>query len=776
MTTAGTGVWRPYDDQPVLTPAMIGGHRATPSEEMDRLRSYLEAVAADRSCPLHTAVAFNAAYFGYELGGEGYGNGPFDPDDFPVLTLGDEVPALPAGALVRIETGSDPLYAEIVYKEGRHPRVEEDNEIPAWISGAPVGVQGAQKGQEATVLVRRELLVPDLTAFGPALQLDETKLKRFRARGRWLNEDGHVVVNARYVSAPEAALDDTAAFVDHLLARQREFLLSPLVPVSVAHLADGSGEELLREALAGLMDTVAHALRTADSLRSWGHYALTRERIGAGLRDDGPLGGSDLRDLTGSLERAAAPTARRRHGLGNSRTVYTAVGSWLRGVSGAEPRLIGTEYAVSVCRTNLAVTDFLRRDTDNGLRTGSDIRITLDDGFESGGIWRSHHPGSEEADEGDPLTPMGRGWRDTVNPPVPRSTTVPPEPTPEEEPAEALPVETSPVDASLADLPLTDEEEIGAHNYLRIDDSEICWQQPLRLAHLLEDRLPLNQRVRDAFKYLGVENLRVRLELRHPGGTVDPSEEVQEVTLDLTAETGMLRDVQWPIDFFPGLRIRGQWPRGGTVFRLSTFELEEPVDVDGQLITHQYDPQVLTRDGAPGSSRDGDSSAGLDTQRLVLRAVRRFGRLTPDGHALLDRTALPRGVYDTTPAPHQVSVLEQAVDELIAERHLYTAIGSRGAGGEPHHPARDGEPHIPLVGYEPNPVVVPRPGSGGGGFPQGTGIEYFVHGFLRRLPVDSTPTDAQRAAYREHCRRVGKADGWELPPGYTFVTSHSRRR
>ncbi|MGV9559399.1 hypothetical protein [Streptomyces sp. NPDC003522] len=784
MTTtiaAGTDVWRPYDDRPVLTPAMTGGHRAAPPEETDRLRRYLEAVVGDRRCPVHTAVAFNAAYFGYELGGEGYGNGPFDPDGFPVLTLGDEVPALPVGALVRIETGSDPLYAEIVYKEGRHLRVEEGDEVPAWISGAPVGVRGPQEGRAAPAPVRRELLVPDLTAFGPALQLDETKLKRFRARGKWLNEAGHVVVDSRYASAPDAVPDDTAAFVEHLLTHQRESLLSPLVPVSVAHLADGSGEELLREALTGLMHTVVHALRTADSLRSWGHYALTRRRVGAGLQDEGPLGGSDLRDLAGSLERAAAPTGRRRHGLSNSRTVYTVIGSWLRGVSGAEPQLTGTEYAVSVCRANLAVTDFLRGDTDNGLRTGSDVRITLDDGFESGGIWRSHHPGSEEADDGDPLIPMGRGWRDTVNPPVPRSTATLPQHTSAEEPAGTLPAETSTVDvpfvdAALADPPFTDEEEVGLRNYLRIADSELCWQQPLRLAHLMEDRLPLSRMVRDALGHLGAEALRVRLEIRHPGGMIDPSEEVQEVALDLTQETGMLRDVQWPIDFFPGLRLRVQWPRGGTVLRLSTLELEEPVDIDGQLLTHQYDPQVLTRDGAPGSGRGGDSSVGLDLRRLVLRAVRRFGRLTPDGHALLDRAALPRAIYDTAPAPRQVSALEQAVDELLTERQLYAATGSRGANGEPHHPACDGEPPIPLVGYAPAPAAVPRPGAGAEGSRQVTGVEYFVHGFLRRLPAGSTPTDAQRAAYREHCRHVGKADGWELPRGYTFVTSHSRRR
>ncbi|MEW1603049.1 hypothetical protein [Streptomyces sp. NPDC093808] len=769
LTTDRTDIWQPYEDEPVLTPAMTGGHQTTPSEELGRLRRYLEAVVADRQCPVHTAVAFNAAYFGYELGGVGYGNGPFDPDAFPALTLGDRVPAVPVGALVRIKTGSDPLFAEIVYKEGRHPAIEEGVDVPAWVSGAPIGAREPDGGeqQKSSEPVRRELLVPDVTAFGPALQLEETKLKRFRARQKWLNSDGHVVVDAAYAPGLGDRPDDTTAFVHHLLTHQMEFLLSPLVPVSVAHMAGGSEEDELRNALKGLMDTVGHALRTSDFLRGWGHYTLTRSRIGAGLADDGPLGASDLCALTGSLERGVAPSTRRRHGLSGPRTLYTAVGPWLRGVKGAEPLLTGMEYAVSVCRANLAVADFVRRDTGNGLRAGSDVRISLDDRFENGGIWRSHHPGAAEADGSDPLCAAGRGWRDTVDPPQPSIAGAPQQREPEEEPL---------TEAHPADTPLADDDEIGPPRYIRINDSETCWQVPLRLAHLMDGRLPLKGVIRDTLYHLGPDTVRVRLELSHPGGMTDESEEVQDVVLDLTVETGMLRGIQWPIDFFPGLQLHVQWPRGGTVLRLYTVELEEPVDVDGRLITHRYDPSVLTREDAPGSSRDGDSSTGLDARRLVLRAVRRFGRLTPDGHALLDRTRLPRAIYDTQPAPHQITALEQAVAECLAEHLLYTDTGSRGADGEPHYPARDGEPTIPLIGYAPSPVVMPRAGSSSGTPPQVTGVEHFVHGFLRRLPAGCEPTDAQRTAYREHCRRVGKADGWELPHGYTFVSSHSRRR
>ncbi|MBB1257858.1 hypothetical protein H3147_03315 [Streptomyces sp. OF8] len=753
---------------------MAGGYSATPAGELARLRRYLEAVAADRACPLHTAVAFNAAYFGYERGGEGYGNGPFDLDAFPRLTLGDEVAVLPVGALVRIDTGSDPLYAEIVYKEGRHPALDEGDEIAGWVSGAPLGASGPERPEQMRRPVRRELLVPDLTAFGPALQLGQAKLRRFRARQKWLNKDGHVVVSARYGSPEEAGLDDTTAFALHLLAHQREALLSPLVPVSVAHLTGSSREEQLREALGGLLDTVDHVLRTSDNLRSWGHYALTRVRVAAGLRHDGPLGGDDLRALTGSLERGAAPATRRRHGLNGSRTVYTAIGPWLRGVDGAAPLLTCLEYAVSVCRANLAVADFVRGDTDNGLRAETDVRITFDDGFENGGVWRSHHPGSQGADGSDPLRPAGRGWRDAVCAPASHQTAaLPPLGVPPEEEAEEG---RRDIDALPVDIPLADDDLLGQPNYLRINDSELCWRLPLRLAHLMDGTLPLPPRAREALACLGVDAAPVRLELSHPGGELDAEEEVQEVLLKLGGDSGMLRGVQWPIDFFPGLCLYVQWPRGGTVFRLRTIELDDPVEVDGQLVAHRYDPGVLTREGAPGSGRYGDSATGLDTRHLVLRAVRRFGRLTPDGHALLDRAALPRGIYHTAPSPHQVSALAQAIDQLLAERYLYPATGSRGADGQPHHPAREGEPRIALVGYAPNTVVVPRSGSADRVPPRVRGVEHFVHGFLRRLPAGAVPQDTQRAAYREHCRHVGKADGWELPPGYTFVTAHLRRR
>ncbi|MFF7701892.1 hypothetical protein [Streptomyces lydicus] len=812
LTAVRDEVWAPYETAPVLTPGMVAAPAAVPGEELDRLRTYLAAVVADRRGPVHTAVAFNAAYFGYETGGEGYGNGAFDVDSFPVVTLGGDAPALPVGALVRIETGSDPLYAEVVYKEAqRHDTAHGPQVEPAWLSGAPAHAVGPGRLGSAGTCTRRELLVPDLTVFGPGLCLETRKLKRLRDHGKWLNRDGHVVMNARYESAAAAGRDALDAFVDHLLTTQRAALLDPNVPVPLVHLAGTTDEAALRAALTALVDVVDHALAVNDDLRRWNHYALTRARVGRGLAQNGPLGHADLQDLAGSVQRSVLPVGRRRYGLEARRTAYTAVGPWLRTVAGAGQQLCDVEYAVSVCRANLALTDLVR-DTEHGLFPDRDVRVGLDDPNESGGVWRSHHPGTQEENH-DPLVPAGLGWRAAAEPPAPvrqpeqqpalserpgaevasdESTetasgyeepdaveTPAAETHPSQEAVEAVDAVQSsdPQAAELAstplDGPLPDDDTLGGISLLRVTNSEESWQLTLRLRHLVEGTLPLRPIVGDTLRRLSDASHPIRVELHHPGGELDPDEEYQPVAL--AEEGNALTSIAWPIDFFPGLRLTLQWPRGGLVVRLSTIELEVPVEVDGHVIHHAYDAQVRTRESTPGSDRGRDSAHGLDDRELVLRAVRRCGLLTVDGHALLDREALPRTVHGRAPQAGRLTGLESAVQQLVAERKLYAATGSRDRAGLPHYPPRPGEPEIPLIGYDPRPRAVPRPTAPRPtGLPRNTGARYYVEGFLRRLPSGEEPSNAQRAAYRKHCQWTGKADGWDLPRGFTFVTAHAR--
>ncbi|MFJ2816833.1 hypothetical protein [Streptomyces sp. NPDC087294] len=730
-----------------MTSAMTRGYDAVPHEDRDRLRRYLEAVIAHRRGPVHTAVAFNAVYFGYDLGGDGYGGSPLSPDDFPVITFGERAPALPVGAMVCVATGSEPLYAEIVYKEGAHPDVGALGDVPAWVSGAPAGAEGPGRPGSGAAPLRRELLVPDLHAFGPALSLSPAQLHRLRLRRRWINGDGHVVVDVRYPSRDSARCDDLTSYTNHLLTTARAQLLSPFVPVSLAELMGSTHDDDLRAGLRGLLDTVRGVLDSTETLRSWGHYAITRASLAACWRDAGPLGGDDLKTFVAAVEHAAVPV-RRRYGLSSPVTVYTAVGPRLRGFPEATEALSGLGYATAVCRANVALADVVRRDSEQGLFENG-CRIALDDAFEGGGVWRSHHPGDAETPT-DPLTPAGRGWLST--------TTTPPEPT-----AEAEPV----------DLPLADTAALGPGELLRSDEDEIVWRAPLRLAQLIDGWFPLHSHVVRELRRTHGRRPTIRLALDH-SGEPDGTEAVVDVTAELDDGTGRLTAVAWPHDFFPGLLLELRWPRGGTVIHLATAPLDEPVQVGGRVVGHCFDPCVLTREDAPGSDRHGDTAAGLDPRQLVLRTVRRCGLLTLDGHALLDRSGLPRAVYGRAPARSQAAALESAVVELLAERLLEPALGSRDVWSQPHYPARGGERTIPLIAYRPARPRVIRPWGGTGADGEGLRGVQFVPGHLRRLLPGRSPSEVQRAAFRQHCRRLGKADGWELPPGYTFVTEHTR--
>ncbi|MGA5423754.1 hypothetical protein [Streptomyces lavendulocolor] len=729
---------------------MTRGHDAAADSELRPLLRYLEAVVATRRAPVHTTVAFNAVYFGYDLRGDGYGGSPLRPDDFPVITLGECAPALPVGAMVCVATGSDPLYAEIVHREGAHPEVGDLGDVPAWVSGAPAGAEGPGRPEGDAAPRRRELLIPDLHAFGPALSLSPAQLHRLRTRRRWINEDGHVVVDVRYPSPAAARRDDLTAYADHLLTTARKQLLSPFVPVCLADLVGSTSDHALRAGLLGLLDTVRAVLASSAALRTWGHYAVTRASLTECRRDTGPLGGDDLRSLAAAVEHAATP-ARRRHGLTAPVTAYTAIGPRLRQFPGAKELLKGVGYAAAVCRANMVLADVVREDSDRGLfENGS--RITLDDAFESGGVWRSHHPGDAEAPK-DPLAPAGCGWASTLP--------MPPEPE-----AEALPV----------DLPLADDASLGTGELVRNDAQEIVWRSPLRLAHLIGGRFPLHPDAARGLRRSHGPRHTSRLELDHPGRTLDDREAIQDVIAEHTDEPSRLTGIRWPRDFFPGLTLELRWLRSGTVIRAATTLLTEPVQIDDRVIEHCYDPRVLTREDAPGSDRRRDSAAGLDPRQLVMRTVRRCGLLTLDGHALLDRSVLPNAVYGDRPGRSQVAALESAVAELLAERLLERALGSRDARGQPHHPAREGQPTIPLIGYRPVRRRVIRPWGGTEADGEGLLALQVVAGHLRRLRPGCSPSEAQRAAFRAHCRVLGKADGWELPYGYTFVTEHIRGR
>ena len=272
-------MWRPYEDEPLFVPQMLLGFDALEPADADRLTRYLAALVARRGV-VHTIVAFNAVYFGYDLTFGGYVGGPVDFDRFEQVTFGETTAALPVGAMVNVATGADPLFAEVVYKEGAHPALRDDGDVPGWLSGAPAGARGLDTPEPQTAPMLTERLVVDFDAFGPALVATPAKLDRLRRRGKWLDADGHLLLEARYGSAEDAEAADTEFYARYLLTRGREQLLAGPLPLL---LTDDAGEDQLAVAVRAALDTVAAALASIDTLRTWRGYAFPRAALGARL-------------------------------------------------------------------------------------------------------------------------------------------------------------------------------------------------------------------------------------------------------------------------------------------------------------------------------------------------------------------------------------------------------------------------------------------------------------------------------------------------------------
>ncbi|MEY9937592.1 hypothetical protein [Streptacidiphilus sp. MAP5-3] len=760
-----SAMWVPYVAEPLLTPRMVLGLDAADHKDRLRLTRYLAALVAFRRTPVHVNVAFNAVYFGFDLASGGYVGGPLELEAFPEVAFGQTTEALPVGAMVNIATGTEPLFAEIVYKEGAHPSLGEDGQLPAWLSGAPAGMTGPGRSDELARPVLRERLVVDVDAFGQGLSTTQTRLDRLRRRGRWLDADGHLLLNGQYDSQRDADLDEVTYYARYLLTRGRQQLLSMAAPMPLnTALSDDAGEEQLTEALLGLLRAVAQALAEIPELRLWRDYAFTRASLASRLRDPGALGGNDLANVAIRLARSAVPSRPSR--WTSARTVtFTAIGPRLREVRDAAAHLTGTGYALAVCHANAVVSDYARRETDEqtGLLPGG-VHLRLDDPWQGGGVWRAEYPDSAYT-RVEVTEPLGLGWLETL-----------PTALPQEAPA---PVPEPPL--------LEDEEDDEGETQLSVTDSQVSWTHTLRLAHLLGSRLPLPQILGTHMRDAGLSGVRLRLMLTHDGYDLDPAEAAQAVESELAGRV-QLCGVEWPWEFFPSIVLTCTWPRGAGVIRATSTLLECPVTIDGQHIEHRYDASVLTREAAPGTPRRGGVGAGtLTLAQRVLRAVRCLGRLEPGGSTVLARSSLPIAVYgrpDDLEAAAQagetaaMAALGPAVDELIAAGDLREEIGSLNEGRRVQYPAVPGQQPIVVLVYEP--LVVegpPRPTRS----PTQRLLEkrfvrdHPVAGHLRDLRSSGrTASEDQRAAYREDRKRFGLAGPAELPDGYTYIRPFRR--
>jgi hypothetical protein len=242
----------------------------------------------------------------------------------------------------------------------------------------------------------------------------------------------------------------------------------------------------------------------------------------------------------------------------------------------------------------------------------------------------------------------------------------------------------------------------------------------------------------------------VALVLEHQAYGMTPATRTFETSLrqDIEWQFG---DIVWPDEVRPGVFATVSWQanRPGEVV-VRTTAMEEPIRVDGVDYFHEYDPRVVTREFDAGTSNRGQ----------VLYAVRKHGRVFDDGSAVLPedglavRTGLGRGTRGTF-------LLRNALDQLIREGYLTRVTGSLDASGYPAYPAVSGQKTADMLFYAPMVEPAPYPGE------DEAAREYWVSGFVRKLPRGSQPSERQVALHEQVTET-------ELEPGYTFVKKHRR--
>jgi hypothetical protein len=701
-------IWLPCVDEPLFTEELIIGPDAVTERQRHQLIGYLEELAASRGV-LHPAVAFNAVYFGYDLDYHGYPGGPVDFDALPEVQ--PDGPALPVGAMVSLSAGQEPLFGEVLYAEGAHPALGDDGQVEPWLSGAPRDAAGSSGRAEP-----RDRVVLDFDAFGPGVTTSRERLARLRRRRRLLDELGHLVMHTH----------GHAGFVKFLLGPGRDCLIAGPLPLLLG--ADADTDDL-EAAIRGALATLDAILSQAPRLERWGPYSFPRAALTSRLADqEGELGGADLGSIISGIIRPPSP---RRRNCATEGITYTAIGPRLGAFAANNVALEGVAYAVAVCHANVALSQVAKHEADKQGSLPSGGHLRLDDAWQGGGIWRVSHPAGPYASH-DPLAPLGLGWLESQPPAV-----------------EAA--------------PLTAEPE--PRERLSITDSQIDWAAPLRLSHHIAGTLPLPARLMEE-----MQPGAVRLRLEHDGYDLDPDETDQIVRVEHGQSRLGLAGVDWPLEYFPGILLDFWWPRGAPTLNVRSTLLDVPVMLDGEMIRHRYDPGIVTRDRAPGSSIRG-KAARLSPREQVIRTIRRAGLLQPDGAAVLPESALDTLIFDDrAPGP---TALAGPLGELLAEGVLHRCAASRDQKGALTFPAKRGEPKVSVLVWQPQIVPVPQ------GTRRQRNRDLAVHlkahdvrSFLRRLRPGEKASSTARAEYRKIGNHFGF--GAELPTGYTIVRAHRR--
>ncbi|MFF7899743.1 hypothetical protein ACIP4X_29995 [Streptomyces sp. NPDC088817] len=330
---------------------------------------------------------------------------------------------------------------------------------------------------------------------------------------------------------------------------------------------------------------------------------------------------------------------------------------------------------------------------------------------------------------------------------------------------------TAEVHASDPTILLGADADLGQPYGLNVKEDQITWSQPVTAQHLSEGWVPMPGHVGGVFDDLTQFADKIKLRVHHDGLALRTIPGQQRVQLQTTPRGRRLSNVSWPSNLGPGTLLHCTWRRGSWELKFATKALKLPIGADGNWLTHEYDLQVLTRDGLGVTALDG-----LSQRQLVIRTLRGLGYLDEHGRALLTQEDLVRNVLNDVMARRQkttVQAVEGAIQDLLGSGRLTKVQGSRNRIGHLRYPPRAGEPKVNLLCWTPS---APRPHhdepESEGGLPEHLLGRHGVRGHLRKIDGDASPeaVDAFRRDY-DLTRLVGSN---VLPAGTTYVRRHER--
>jgi len=671
------------------------------------IRDFIRLMLAHRGFPLHINSLWNALYFDWTPD-DGYVALPTERIEY--LRFREAAPAVPVGGFVMLESGSgrDAL-AEVVYKERRGLALDTDGTVLAADHGVPP--PGA---------ARREALTLDWCAFGEPGDATRALIAKLQRRMVRLDSLQHAPVES--LDAPDDAdLDDAARYARYLFTRHRTGLLGEFVE-------DGTTDDGLYAALLTSLRAVADIAGEMPDLLSWNGYFLLRADYDAMLADGRPESPAGRAFLEHICDRVAfMPPQAHRPILTAMRPL---VASWFdRGgdVSG-HASLEGTGYHRLACLANAHIAARLREAGDRVVR-GAPGHLRLDAPGDWGGVWLCQPIGTSRPawTRLPPLIPLGLAEAD-------------------------LP------DASEAEAALAADRDVDPAPTLR--GSQLHWAFALRPVSFAAGEFPLA----GAGAYLDPDAPSVRLRV----GLADEPSPLVDALVPLDREAGVLRDVDWPLDFYPGIRLAAWVERGGQVVRATATRLAVPLRIGGFVLPYDLDEVIYRR--ATGSDTPLDSHAlrGAESlSELVGRAFHRRGER-------VDEQTYALRLHDLAVALLGPSPSAEDTRPLLAE--LRRMGLQRDAGGRFLWSAR----RIPRRARVADRELLAAYGETVAGRRRTAGVRaQVVRMHLRRWEHKHAAARAERErAYVIALARAGAAHRLApaLPPGFTFVQGYEKGR